>query len=146
MLTPLGPAHLAHMSRAAKTTPVTAIPPANRRAISLMPVSPRTGDLGVVPNPGYNMNRMVPDAYRHTDHRDPAGHGRRPLPGPVLLRAAALRRPDHRHGSRRDQPRRAPVRHRRPRRPDGPGVRRPPRRGRPADALGPPAHRPGTRS
>jgi hypothetical protein len=28
---------------------------------------------------------MVPDAYRHAGHRDPAGRQRRPLPGPVLL-------------------------------------------------------------
>ena len=37
-------------------------------------------------------------------HRDPAGRQRRPLPGPVLLRAAAVRRPDRRPGSHRDQP------------------------------------------
>ena len=32
-------------------------------------------------------------------HRDPAGRQRRPLPGPVLLRAAAVRRPDRQGGS-----------------------------------------------
>ena len=36
---------------------------------------------------------MVSDAYRHTDHRHPAGPDRRPLPGPVLHRAAAIRCP-----------------------------------------------------
>ncbi len=59
---------------------------------------------------------------------------------------AARSRPDHRHGRRGDHLHRAAVRHRWLRRPDGAGVRRPPRRSRRADALGASARRPGGRA
>ena len=44
-------------------------------------------------NPGHTRNRMAQDAYRHTDHRHPAGPDRRPLPGPVLLRGRSPQTP-----------------------------------------------------
>jgi hypothetical protein len=46
------------------------------------------------PQSGYKKNRMMRDAYRYPDRRDPDDLGRCALPGPVLLWAAAVRRPD----------------------------------------------------
>jgi len=61
----------------------------------------------------------------------------------LFASALAIGRTGRRKRGRSDQPRRAPVRYPRLRLPDGTRVRRPPRGGRRADALGPPARRRG---
>jgi len=61
--------------------------------------------------------------------------------GAVRLRAAASGRAGPRQHDRAGQPRRAPVRYPRVRRPEGTRVRRPPRGRRRADAVGPPIRR-----
>src|SRR5689334_14679309 len=66
--------------------------------------------------------------------------------GAVRLHAAAFGLPDRRRGHPGDQMDPAAVRRPRLRRADGTGVRRPPRRGRQSDALGPPARPDGGRA
>ncbi len=87
-------------------------------------------------------SRQPPWPRRNDPPRSPgpAGRDRRAARGAVRLLAAAIGRPDRRHGRTSNHGHRAAVRHRWLRQPDGPRVRRPPRRGRRAHALDLPAH------
>ena len=77
-----------------------------------------------------------PEGAKTRACHDPVERDRRAMRGTVRLWAAAIGYPGRRHGGGGDQPRRAAVRHLWLRRPDGTGVRRPPRNGRRPDAVG----------